>query len=843
MNTTSSPSIQTRLIWLLRIAAAMCFIGHGAFGIITKAAWVPYFGVAGIPEAWAWKLMPWVGTMDITMGILALVLPHRWLWAWMSFWALWTAALRPLSGDSIWEMLERGGNYSVPTALLLLALGKPWFSAVRVLRWSLVLLLLGHGMLAWNGKATLVGHWHALLPAADALQFTRATGAVELMLALLIALEPTASLGIAACVWKVATESLFIVAGAPVWEFIERGGSYFAPLVMGLWLWSQRRTLGANLSTLAPVMRVIALAALGFIAAAYSEAQEVTASGRGVSKTWSKLDDAALLEALRAGGHIIVFRHFATDWSQVDRRDLDLTKRENQRNLSVLGKEDAQALGAAFNKLGIPHTTASSSEMFRTKESAELALGAVEPTKELMGRDGASLKKLLTQVPPAGKDAVFFTHQLTLMGAVPEVKLNEVEEGNCIIIKPGVTPERIAHLAVRDWERLAGMPSRELPKDLGDATAMQKAALALQSAFSGAPRETLTRPFDTARTRWDYTPEANRVGVPMREMSPGQRELVFALVGTALTPTATQAVRDTMSVERRIAASRNGAPLGPDEFHVTLFGKPDAKGDWAWRVEGHHVALNFTVRDLRIISATPFFLGAFPAQKPDGTRLLISEQDISRKLLDSLTDEQRTAAHIGEQLPMTVMTSNSSQAKPLTPAGLSFTQITSDQGELLQRLIATFTNRLTPSAAESALSRIKAGGMEKVSLATIGGETKDAPAYWRVQGPTFVIEFLHSLKDTTHVHTVWRDFAQDFGAHMINDTAQPSTAAAAPARTVPTIAQTFSTLDANRDGVLTAVELNPQLRDRLMRADADKDGRVTKDELRAARKRAGLPAD
>lgn len=160
-----------------------------------------------------------------------------------------------------------------------------------------------------------------------------------------------------------------------------------------------------------------------------------------------------------------------------------------------------------------------------------------------------------------------------------------------------------------------------------------------------------------------------------------------------------------------------------------------------------------------------------------------------------------------------------------------------------ERLIATFTHRLAPTAAESALARIKAGGMEKFSPATIGGETNDAPTYWRVQGPTFVIEFLHRLKDTTHVHTVWRDFAQDFGVHILNDAATPATAAAAPARPVPTIAQTFSTPDANQDGVLTADELNPQLRERLMRADADKDGRVTNDELREARKRAGLAAD
>ncbi len=96
-----------------------------------------------------------------------------------------------------------------------------------------------------------------------------------------------------------------------------------------------------------------------------------------------------------------------------------------------------------------------------------------------------------------------------------------------------------------------------------------------------------------------------------------------------------------------------------------------------------------------------------------------------------------------------------------------------------------------------------------------------------MQGQDFVIEFLHSLNDTTHVHTVWRDFTQDFGAH-IGDAGQPTTAAA-PDRTVPTIAQTFSTLDANKDGALTADESSPQLRDRIMRGDAAKDGRVTKD--------------
>lgn len=235
---SNADSATSRNILILKIAAAMCFIGHGAFGIITKKAWVPYFGVAHISETWAYKLMPWVGGMDVLLGIAALAWrkPNRWLWAWMTVWSIWTALLRPLSGEPGWETLERAGNYGVPMALFLIASGHGWDKATRVLRLGAAMLLCGHGMLALGGKAALVTHWHAILPQLDALTMTRAAGAVELTMAFFILLEPTATLCLTACAWKMATESLFFVVGAPVWEFIERGGSYGVPLVLGLWL-------------------------------------------------------------------------------------------------------------------------------------------------------------------------------------------------------------------------------------------------------------------------------------------------------------------------------------------------------------------------------------------------------------------------------------------------------------------------------------------------------------------------------------------------------------------------------------------------------------------------------
>ena len=106
--------------WILRAAAGACFVGHGAFGLLTKPEWVPFFALVGISSDAAYALMPLVGAVDIAVGVAVLVRPSRVLLLYMTAWALWTAALRPLSGDSMFEFLERAGNYGVPLTMLLL---------------------------------------------------------------------------------------------------------------------------------------------------------------------------------------------------------------------------------------------------------------------------------------------------------------------------------------------------------------------------------------------------------------------------------------------------------------------------------------------------------------------------------------------------------------------------------------------------------------------------------------------------------------------------------------------------------------------------------------------------
>lgn len=250
------------IAWVLRVATAGCFIGHGAFGVITKAAWLPYFAVAGIPASVAWPLMPVVGSMDILLGLLVLFAPSRALLVWCVVWTAWTAALRPLSGESVWELLERAGNYGAPLALLALAgwggrLRGSWFARLvipdnaldddrarqtlrRVLRLATVTLLVGHaGCNVFDAKPAFLHLYQFVQPDAGPALLTT-LGLIEFGLAatVLLSRSPLVLLGIVA--WKVATEALWPLVGSPVWEFVERFGSYGVPLALALLLAADR---------------------------------------------------------------------------------------------------------------------------------------------------------------------------------------------------------------------------------------------------------------------------------------------------------------------------------------------------------------------------------------------------------------------------------------------------------------------------------------------------------------------------------------------------------------------------------------------------------------------------
>lgn len=246
-----------KIYFTLRLATAMCFIGHGAFGIITKQIWCNYFAVFGIGEQLAYQLMPYVGIVDIVMGLLILVYPMRGLFVWLVFWGGLTALLRPLSGEPFAEAIERAGNYGVPLAMLALTSIKTSgfknlvlqpvtphiaYDANRmkrvqwILRVVVFMLIAGHGWLNLIEKQGLLDQY-TYLGFAHPAYVAKIVGTLELFAAFSILLKPWAPFILILFVWKMLSESFYMHYG--VFEWIERGGSYGS--ILALWFMMSSR--------------------------------------------------------------------------------------------------------------------------------------------------------------------------------------------------------------------------------------------------------------------------------------------------------------------------------------------------------------------------------------------------------------------------------------------------------------------------------------------------------------------------------------------------------------------------------------------------------------------------
>ena len=254
----STLTLGQKLHYVLRLAIAMCFIGHGAFGIITKPIWANYFAVFGIGHDMAYKLMPVLGSFDILLGLIMLVKPIRAIALWLVIWGVITASLRPLTGEPFAELIERAGNFGAPLALLILSGGvwtgfknlfrpldpdvQPDAQTVKqvtiTLRIVVFLLLAGHGWLNLIGKKGLMSQY-ASLGFHNTVLTGQIAGVFEIAMAVLLLIKPLRGVVIALLIWKMVTELFY-----PHWEafeWIERGGSYCA--LLALWLVTGKEAL------------------------------------------------------------------------------------------------------------------------------------------------------------------------------------------------------------------------------------------------------------------------------------------------------------------------------------------------------------------------------------------------------------------------------------------------------------------------------------------------------------------------------------------------------------------------------------------------------------------------
>ena len=318
---------------------------------------------------------------------------------------------------------------------------------------------------------------------------------------------------------------------------------------------------------------------------------------------------------------------------------------------------------------------------------------------------------------------------------------------------------------------------------------MASAATKFMAALSAEQRAQAGFPFDgPGRLSWHFIPTEMfpRKGLPIAAMSPSQRQLAHGLLRAGLSQrgylTAT-AIMDLETVLGALEAAEGSSGIpgqpgallvrNPEGYFFSVFGTPSPRGAWGWRVEGHHVSLNFTVVNGTFVAATPSFFGSNPAEVREGPkkglRILAAEEDSARALLAALDASQRAKAITAKTAPDDIQTMSAPKVDPLAPAGIAARELTPIQRELLLKVIDAYASAMAPDLAADRMAKITKAGVEKIAFAWAGETARGRRHYYRVQGPTFLIEYDNTQNDATHIHSVWRDFDGDFGRDLLRE--------------------------------------------------------------------------
>ncbi|HLG56932.1 MAG TPA: DUF3500 domain-containing protein [Vicinamibacterales bacterium] len=308
------------------------------------------------------------------------------------------------------------------------------------------------------------------------------------------------------------------------------------------------------------------------------------------------------------------------------------------------------------------------------------------------------------------------------------------------------------------------------------SASMTSAATSFLASLTPEQRQQATFAFDSAeRLRWHFVPQFERNGLQVKAMTEPQRKLAFDLLKTGLSARGYTTYTQIMQLENILKVVENGSgpTRDPEGYRFAVFGTPAARGTWGWRVEFHHVSLHFDVVNGTAISSTPSFAGANPAEVRDGPqkgqRTLGMLEDTGRALVMALDEGQRKAAIFNAVALNDIVTGNALDIKPLSPDGIKASAMTAAQRDLLVKVLDAYTGLMASDIAADRMAKVQKAGIENVAFAWAGSIERGQKHYYRVQGPTFLIEFDNTQNDGNHVHSVWRDFAGDFGRDLLRD--------------------------------------------------------------------------
>jgi hypothetical protein len=301
---------------------------------------------------------------------------------------------------------------------------------------------------------------------------------------------------------------------------------------------------------------------------------------------------------------------------------------------------------------------------------------------------------------------------------------------------------------------------------------MVSSVTAFLNGLSAEQRTTASYGFDDQeRLNWHFIPRS-RNGLSINDMSDSQRELARQVMSTFLSARGYQKVGQIRSLESVLAEIEvNGRFVrDPDAYFFTVFGEPSLNGTWAFRFEGHHIALNWTFVEGSGIASSPQFFGSNPAEVRSGPRaglrVLAAEEDLARQLAVSLDASQRDQAMLSVDVPGDIFTAAEDEVAPLESTGIAYGNLNSAQQLNLMNLIEEVANAQPDAVTAARMAQVRSG-RDAIRFTWIGGTGNADAHYWRVQGSDFLIEYDKTQNDANHIHLVWRDFDGDFGRDLI----------------------------------------------------------------------------
>jgi hypothetical protein len=300
---------------------------------------------------------------------------------------------------------------------------------------------------------------------------------------------------------------------------------------------------------------------------------------------------------------------------------------------------------------------------------------------------------------------------------------------------------------------------------------MAAAAKSFLASLTSGARTRAMLPFEgEERRNWHFVPRA-RKGTPLKDLDAAQRRKAEDLLKTGLGERGYTEAMGVLALEG-VLQEREGPSRDPGLYYVSIFGTPSAADPWGWRVEGHHLSLNYTVVPGRGVATSPAFFGANPAEVREGPlkglRPLAAEEDRARAFLQGLDLAQREQAVFDKAAPRDIVTGADRKVSPLRPTGIPARALREPQREQLADLLDVYLSRMAPELALDRARRLREAGFERVYFAWAGGFDRGQPHYYRIQGPTFLVEYDNTQDGANHIHTVWRDFQGDFGEDLLS---------------------------------------------------------------------------